>query len=448
MIGYNFKFAREIYSTHVWMMHPEAFGYYRDIMETARLYSGSVTEFDEDGKKVQELIAFGSVKEGPDEKLFMDENVRYLESWDALEPQDRVINVLYLVGPITHDGEYCTAGTLSLADKLRYADKHPQVVGHLVILDTPGGSAYANDLDKPLQEAKKPVVGLIRGMNASKGVWISSFIPHLFAEREDVEIGSIGSLYSIYGRKNGKLPENRVYYEVYADQSEYKNHAYREAVQENNLKPAIEELNELTQTFQEVVRKRWPQVADDKLTGKLYKASEVIGEMVDGVKSYSECIDYLLELAGTRRLSPEPVTAVEKVVESADGNAEPKETKTNPNTNPKNSKSMADLSALEQILGGSIARDANGNPQLTAEQMEKINDSLVKSQSAVAERDNTIREMAQATSPGIPQPPMRRDNGAEASGQQPAFQPVTSAKNDEFQNLSVMNKYLKEHGYL
>lgn len=479
MIGYSFRFVREIYSTHIWMMHPEVFSYYRGIMETARLYKESVTEFEEKAPS-QELLVFSSVQTEPAERLIQTASVRGFDMWGDLQPLDQIIDILHLEGPITHNGDYCTAGTLELADNLRYADAHAQVIGHLVIIDTPGGSAYANDLDKAFQEAKKPVVALIRGMNASKGVWISSFIPHVFAEREDVEIGSIGSLCSIYGQKNGELENNRVYYEIYADNSEFKNHAFREAVQNNNLKPAIEELNSLTSSFQTIVRNRWPQIGDDKLTGKMYKASEVIGELVDGIKSYAECVDLIFDLAGVERYIqgivtprgiPNPSPEIEQPLEIK---------KTNENNNPKILTPMTDISALETILGkGNIKVDENGNPQLTEEQLRQLNDSFSQAQSAgtvianqqaaivtqrqqlesssseldnlrkqLAEKDKMIKEMANATSMGIPQPPVQKDSGAEPSGHRLAYPMITNPNNSDFQNIAKMNKYLKEHNYL
>lgn len=162
-------------------------------------------------------------------------------------------------------------------------------------MDTPGGSCDANDLNEVFKNAKKPIVAIIRGMNCSKGVWISSFIPHVYAERPDVEIGCVGSMWEIMGRRNGEIKDtNLVFYQVYADNSAHKNGEYREAVQNDNLKPAIETLNRLDEEFRQVVKNRWPNVPDEKLTGKIYKASEVIGEMVDGIKSYAECVEMIL----------------------------------------------------------------------------------------------------------------------------------------------------------
>ena len=479
MIGYNFRFAREIYSTHIWMMHPEVFSYYRGFMETARIYKDSVTEFEEKAPS-QELLVFSSIQSEPSERLIQTASVRYVDLWGDLQPLDQIINILHLEGPITHNGDYCTAGTLDLADNLRYADAHAQVIGHLVIIDTPGGSAYANDLDKAFQETKKPVVALIRGMNASKGVWISSFIPHVFAEREDVEIGSIGSLFSIYGQKNGELENNRVYYEIYADNSELKNHAFREAVQNNNLKPAVEELNALTRSFQNVVRNRWPQVGEDKLTGKMYKASEVIGELVDGIKSYAECVELIFDLAGVERFTQGIITPRGIPNPSPDIDQPLEIKKTNENNNPENFTAMTDISALETILGkGNIKVDKNGNPHLTEEQLRKLNDSfshaqlagtvLANQQSAIAtqkqqlessnseldnlrkqlaEKDKMIKEMANATSMGIPQPPMPKDSGAEPSAHRVAYPMITNPNDSDFQNIEKMSKYLKEHNYL
>ena len=141
---------------------------------------------------------------------------------------------------------------------------------------------------------------------------------------------------------------------------------------------------------------------------------------------------------------------------------------------------MTDISALETILGkGNIKVDENGNPQLTEEQLRQLNDSFSQAQSAgtvianqqaaivtqrqqlesssteldnlrkqLAEEDKMIKEMANATSMGIPQPPVQKDSGAEPSGHRLAYPMITNPNNSDFQNIAKMNKYLKEHNYL
>lgn len=472
MAGSNFSLAFEVYRTNAWAIAPEIFRYYRDIMNIARTNKAYSIDWNEKNENPS-LLLFSDKHIIPQEKTILTGDIRGYEYWEGLDKTDQVINIVPITGPILHGNAPCVFGTRQLADNILFADEHPNVVGHLIILDTPGGSANANDLNEVISKAKKPVVGIIRGMNLSKGVWISSFIPHVFAEREDIDIGCIGTMYSMTGIRNGINPDNEVSYEIYADNSIYKNNEYREAIQNDNLKPAIETLNRLDEEFRQVVKNRWPNVPDEKLTGKIYKASEVIGEMVDGIKSYAECVEMIFELAGVERISKGNITPLgtrdEPPVESGTYASQQID------NNPKNLTVMANIEALEKILGkGSVVLDEDGNPQFTAEQIRKLNEhaqtminsgSLIANQqqaldasqeqvgslqeqinelkNQLAERDKTIAEMANATSPGIQQPAVALDNGAEAGKENDPFPHICSAQKSHLENLEAMSAYYR-----
>lgn len=486
----NLSLALEIYRTRTWMMHPECFESYRGMVEMSRLHP----EMENEYLRLPRLLVYSQNKSNPEEKLVTTSNVKSFEYWNGIEDSDQIVNILPITGPILHGNAPCAFGTLELADALRYADEHPNVVGHLVILDTPGGSANANDLDSAFANAKKPVVAIIRGMNCSKGVWISSFIPHVYAERPDVEIGCVGAMWCLSGRKNGTIDndENYLYYQLYSKNSDDKNGEYREAIENGNLKPAQSIIDEIGQEFRSVVKNRWPDCPDDKLTGKVYKAEEVIGQMVDGIKSYEECVEMIFELAGVQRISkgvvtplgtrdaaPDNSTAASVVAYQFDGEA-PLAAKIIAQTH-LNSKYM-DVTALENILGsGTVALDAEGNPLLTADQLNKLKEHFEQSQQAqasagsviasqqnsiqslqntvsqsqteidrlkaqLAEKESLIQEMSEATSRGIAQRPQAQDNGAQREGAKEQFQSITKAGRADALNVEAMYKHLKATG--
>lgn len=486
----NLSLALEVYRTRTWMMHPECFESYRGMVEMSRLHP----EMENEYLKLPRLLIYNPNKSKPEERLISTDYSPSLDWWYDLTEFDQVIHLMPITGPILHGNAPCTFGTLELADELRYADEHPSVVGHLVILDTPGGACDANDLNEAFKKAKKPVVAIIRGMNCSKGVWISSFIPHVYAERPDVEIGCIGAMWAISGRKNGQIKddENYVYYQAYSENSIHKNGEYREAVENGNLKPAIELLNKLDSEFRSVVKNRWPDCPDDKLTGKVYKAEEVIGQMVDGIKSYEECVEMIFELAGVQRISkgvvtplgtrdaaPDNSTAASAVAYQFDGEA-PLAAKIIAQTH-LNTKYM-DVTALENILGsGTVALDAEGNPLLTADQLNKLKEHFEQSQQAqssagsviasqqnsiqslqntvsqsqteidrlkaqLAEKESLIQEMSEATSRGIAQRPQAQDNGAQREGAKEQFQSITKAGRADALNVEAMYQHLKATG--
>lgn len=451
------------------MMHPETFNVYQGIILNGMSFAGIDSTEWEEKREPGKLLVFRSGSNAPEEILVQTDDVLRNEQWPGISSGDQVIHVLPLSGPITHGGAPCAFGTRQLADCFTYADNHPNVVGHLVILDTPGGEASANDLDKVFANARKPVVGLIRGMNCSKGIWISSFIPHVFAEREDAEIGCIGAMWNMMGMRNGINRDNVVSYQLFADNSNYKNEEVREAIQNDNTKPAIDMLNRLDNQFREVVKTRWPNVADDKLTGRVYKASEVIGEMVDGIKSYNDSVNMIFELAGVKRtdsgiITPQGVVGTEdddndpdteQTIPSASGTEEPVQIY---NTNPQTLIiPMANKEQLEAIPGmGSVAMDEAGNANLTATQYDVLSEHLAKGNAAmklantqqetisglqqvVAKKDGEIKELAEATGAPIAQPVVEGDP-APATASKTVDGPICSGN---LSNLAADTKAMK-----
>lgn len=454
----NYRFLSEIVRTQAWMMEPGMFEYYRGIIQNARSFSITDAIEWEETRDPQRLLILHAGGLRPEEKLIQTNYVKSLDYWGDINPDDQVIDILPLTGAITHGGAPCAFGTRELADRFLYADAHASVIGHLIILDTSGGEANANDLDQVLSEARKPVVGLIRGMNCSKGVWISSFIPHVFAERADVKIGCIGTLAAIEGKRNGVDRDNTVHYEVYADNSKLKNIEVREAIENDNLAPTISKLNELDNQFRQLVKSRWPGVPEEKLTGAVYDASEVIGQMVDGIKSYGETIDFIFSLAGKTRLEKGVITPLgivkktnvpSSVNESKAGNPaldqnvstslqvqdtsreQPALTEVN-NINPqKKLIPMSTFKALEKILGeGAVSQNEAGCASFNAEQLRTLDEYCQKAELAISlsetqgktisalekqlnEQECAIEELSRESGAPIEQPVPENDNATE-----------------------------------
>lgn len=479
----DYAYVSELMRTSVWAMYPDMFAFYKErILNGIRDRSLSGTEWTElRGKSA--LILHRPGESSLDTRLLQTQSIANLDNCGDIESEDRIIHQIPLTGPITHAGTPCSWGTLQMADQFRYADEHPNVVGHLVIIDTPGGSALADDLNEVFANARKPVVGLIRGMNASKGVWISSFIPYVFAEYPSVQIGSVGAYFSVYGYRNGLIKDNMYSFEVYADHSKMKNIAYREAIQNDNLDPAKKLVNEIEERFRADVRKRWPNVPDDRLTGDMYDASEVVGQLVDGIKSYHDCVIYLFELAGVEGISGKLVTPIGTLERGEDDDTpnddsddlstqaraeiEDTATQASDNINPQNTLTpMSNVQALEAILGeGSVQVDADGNVQLTTGQIEKLNAHYASGQSAqnmVAtqatlidklrkeseSKDATIEEMSRMTGKPVERVTPPNDNAPEAKivivdG------PVTSGNINNYKaDLGTMRKIMEANGLM
>lgn len=454
----SYKLISEVMRTAAWQMHPEVFDYYKDFILTQYRNPLIQTEWGEK-RKPSYLLVFNPELVEPEERLIMTGNTHWYDE-KYIGKDDQIINVIDLSGPITRGGAECSYGTIDLADRFSYADTKPSVVGHLVLINTPGGSASANDLNNLFENSKKPVVALIRGMNASKGVEIASHIPHVFAENDLAEIGSIGTFASLQGIRNGKEIDGVQHYTVYATRSTQKHFAYREAIEKGNLEPVQKEIDGVNETFISNVKKRWPKCSEERLTGEMYNASEVEGELHDGYKSYSEAIDYIFELAGVERKQKGVVTPVGIAPATDGGNGtqeeaagtqeeaatpetgptsheinneaapatevtEATDTDTNPQTN---TSLMNNIERLEAIPGvGKIVVDESGKMQLTPEQASAIAADIASGQQArtsastltevVANQRKAIEEMAEQTAAPIRQAPPAGNNAVEKTEQ-------------------------------
>lgn len=421
-----YSYLSEILRTPYMCMHAGFLDYYRSEIMRARGNKDNNLEALAADRAHPSILIFKKGRTDYEERLIMTSNSQWYDE-EELNEDDQIINVIPLKGPILSSGGPCTYGTAELADRFIYADSKPSVIGHFVIIDTPGGSAYANELNPLFENAKKPVVALIRNLCCSKGVEIASHIPHVFAETPTAEIGCIGVVASFAGIKSGTVVDGEVFYSVYADSSPDKNREYRKAIEEGDLNPMREKINELNAGFIANVKKRWPECKDERLTGITYKASEVEGELFDGYKSYSEAIDYIFQLAGESRKEQGVITPMGIIPSNPDDDSEIINTNSQKQFTP-----MTNIEVLESILGkGTVQVDENGIAQLTTEQLtaliqhyENMHNAasqanklvstqlqlLASKEQELAVKDSQIQELSQATSRGISQAPPENDN--------------------------------------
>ena len=113
-----------------------------------------------------------------EDKLYVG-NIHRIENhlyWndEELADDDEIINVVVVDGPVTRDGGGCSYGSKDWRDQVMYANTIPQVVGHLFIVNTPGGEAECrNDYDMMINDCRekgKPTVAFIDGGCYSSGV--------------------------------------------------------------------------------------------------------------------------------------------------------------------------------------------------------------------------------------------------------------------------------------
>ena len=236
------------------------------------------------------------------ERLYIGDT-EVVESRMELQEDDRIVNVLNVNGPITRDGGGCSYGSREHRDWLMRAADMEEVVAHVLIINSGGGaSASKYDYEQAIDYIRskgQPVVAYIDGMACSAAYALACMADEVYVMNPNNEVGCIGTMCAFYQQRHGD--QNTVtqerYVELYADGSPYKNREFREAA-EGNYEAMIADINKSAEDFKALVRKHRPQVTEEQLKGDTFKAADVMGTLVDGQKTFDECVARALELAG------------------------------------------------------------------------------------------------------------------------------------------------------
>lgn len=219
------------------------------------------------------------------------------------EEDDIVVNILQVEGPILRNGDACSYGSRNYRDWLLKAMDVPQCVAHVIYINTPGGSAASKDdfryaIDK-IRAKGQPVIALVDGLCASAGYALACLCDEIYFINPKDEVGSIGTMCAAWitpPDAQNTITQDK-YVELYATKSPFKNKEVRDAAV-GNMEELQKELDELTDEFHEMVRTYRPKVKPEQMEGRLYKAEDVIGTLVDGQSTLQGCIERALFKAG------------------------------------------------------------------------------------------------------------------------------------------------------
>ena len=239
------------------------------------------------------------------DKLYVD-NIRYVLChlrWndEELADDDQIINVVWVDGPVTRDGGACSYGSKDWRDQVIYANTIPQVIGHLFIINTPGGDAACRyDYDEMIADCRKnnkATVGYIDGMCCSSGVNLSSRCDRVVVRNPKDEYGCIGSMAAFWATPDGAHDvDGTRYIEIVGHDSPEKNALWRNAANGDYEKlQAL--IDKGTSEFHQTVRDNRPLVEDWMLSGDVFHADEVIPALVDEIGNMERAIECVQELA-------------------------------------------------------------------------------------------------------------------------------------------------------
>ena len=241
----------------------------------------------------------------PEEYQISEDGKQVRGQW-ALEDEDAqnfpFVSVLTIDGPITRNGGGCSYGSIDHRNMMIRAANHPLCRGHIFIINTPGGSAWAkNDYEQVINYARslgQPVIAFIDGMCASAGMYLASLCDERYYMHPKDEIGCIGVMASFYTQADGSKNQftDETYHELYDPESFDKNREFRDIANDGDSEKLVKELAELGVEFRADIKKACPAAKDEHLHGKVFDAEEVKGILMDDQSDFFSCVKRCFDL--------------------------------------------------------------------------------------------------------------------------------------------------------
>ena len=299
----------------------------------------------------------------------------YEESIDYSQENDQPhYNIVSVRGALLKNDSYSgRIGMRSMGKKIKQADSQSDILGHILIIDSPGGTVDGTrDLVHIIQKTQKPIVALIDGQADSAAYWIASATDKIIAMDDFAEVGSIGVMLSFMDVQPYYEKQGVKFHRIYSNYSSEKNKNFEEILKGNYKKYIEENLDPLAIEFRTSVQTN-RQLLETQLTGKTFFAKDVLGTMVDQIGSIDDAKLYITE---------------------------------NSNKMAENTPTTKSNNFLFRVFGKSLGKDIKTEEDLFEAQSDKIADlekeiselkakniSLEEESEKIAKMDNESKEM-------------------------------------------------------
>jgi len=377
---------------------------------------------------------------------FTPQAMRKIRYYDFSNAPEGSVAVYPVIGTVTKYSQLCgPRGTEDLMIRMGENEEAPNIVGHLLEIDSPGGQG--TNLETVARfirnEIKKPVVAWYNGTCASAAYYMASAADEIYASEETDEAGSIGVMMTFADLRKFWESQGVNIHEIYADQSELKNLDFQKARdgEYDLIKQGL--LNPYAERFINTVKEFRPNLKEeDAFKGAVYMANAAIEiGMIDGIRTFERAVDRVLELAA-------------RPIDEGDDLEEDDEFLKITNTN-----SMERISAilgytLEMQDGGAFLRRdelarlerhlvVEGYEAVEASALENINtrlDGISSQLDAMSQRVDQVEVSNHETLQTLSEQSQRLDELASSPGDNPTLGPSTG----DDQALSDLDKSAAE----
>ncbi len=369
----------ELFTTRLWNLRYDTVDAFRSAILNNIAHHVAI-----DGNKVN--VGIVSIKSGLVEKTVVSSDPEYDTKVKRITEEDQFITILYAQGPLTRNGDMCSYGSKEHRDLLLWSAKQKNCLGHLFLIDGPGGSSWCkNDYMQGIaaaREAKQPTIALVDGMCASAHQALAVLCDECYYVNPKDEFGCIGTFAAFYTNKDGDIDTvtQERYVEVYATGSTEKNKSFRDAA-DGDYALIQKEVDEDAEEFKAIVKERRPNVTEEILSGKIITAKEAEGILNDGQSDFDTCIQRIIELH--KSLNPA----------AGDGSAASQANSSQ--KTPNNNQSMKEYKNIQQACGvEALVSDKDNGLYCTEPMCDALESALAEYKQKEATLEAKLKEIA------------------------------------------------------
>lgn len=282
----NIKLVKEIYG-NAWYMDPISFIQLSKTLEIAKNSNYTYTESEKSNQ-------FGILNQ---DQVF---NARRISRMDVV-PQG-TIAMYNFDSVITKHGGMSHYGTVDISKQFSQMEANDNVIGHIFKIESGGGSSNAIQYIREVSakgKRSKSLVVYAEDVMASAAMYIASDADYIIVNSKDAMVGSIGTMISLEGFKNGEKDENgKVHARIYATKSVNKNHEFEKAINESNYELIRSSLLDPTnEIFIKDMEANRPNIRSIEKTGQIFRAEDVVGTLIDSIGNFQSAIDKVNEIS-------------------------------------------------------------------------------------------------------------------------------------------------------
>ena len=214
--------------------------------------------------------------------------------------------VLNIIGPIIPYGDYCTYGADEIVEKLFKLNDNNNITSIIVYIDGPGGAIAAIPpfLEFGQKRDKSKPLGVVYEMSCSAHLYLMYGIQPDFiwaSNHLSSVVGSIGVVFSYVDNRKYMKDNGFELVEIYPDESEDKNLAFRLALKGEYDMIKTEMLSPLAIQFQNDVKKLRPQLKASEpgvLTGKTFYSNDAVKlGFADKIGTLNDAVLYIQSMS-------------------------------------------------------------------------------------------------------------------------------------------------------